>query len=412
MGLVTCCPKCKSEYDVTADQLKLHDGLVRCGQCSHVFDGFAALKNALPTLTRKVADEVDQSAVPPSTSPSLPPSSTPVLSHRAIAPEPALSPHERVAPVPVATPSSAASAGQALASDFTSPYALPESSTNISTDISTDGPFIPSVDRAVAVPGSGVGRQEPSFGQSAAVFSGRHAREPGFGSLTARTTGPEAREPRLGGFASGEAESARQEPAIDSQVRVIGESRVKGDDPSAFGRTVPEFLEDEEEVSEGVSVLWVVGSILLGLILIVQSLIVFRNDMVSALPELRPFLVQLCKPLSCEVSYVRRIERIFIVGSSLQQAPDAKPAGNQRAYVLRLTLQNRSTYEQPWPALMLTLTDASGTAVVKKALLPSQYLPPSLLQGPIAPRQEVGLDIPLAVDGLTISGYELERFFP
>jgi hypothetical protein len=202
------------------------------------------------------------------------------------------------------------------------------------------------------------------------------------------------------------------QPEPEPPVSVMGESRLKGDDPSAFGRRVPEFLEDQESEPEGRSVLWIVGSILLALVLIVQSLVVFRNDIVATVPNLRGLLVQLCQPLACDVSYVRQIDRIFIVGSSLQQASDGPATGNQRAYVLRLTLQNRAAYEQPWPALMLTLTDASGTPVIKKALMPSEFLPPSLLEGPLAPRQEVALDIPVTVQGLNISGYELERFFP
>ncbi|UOD51719.1 DUF3426 domain-containing protein [Orrella daihaiensis] len=266
-----------------------------------------------------------------------------------------------------------------------------------STPLGQEGPFIPSVDRSTAAGFAGYGRQEP-----------------GFGSLEQATVTPDSREPSLGAIAA-RAQAltdAKVEPVPEPKVQVFGESRLKGDDPSAFGRQVPEFLEEEEEVSEGVGVMWLVASIVLALAIIGQSLVVFRNDIVAAAPSLRPLLVQLCQPLSCEVGYVRQIDRIFIVGSSLQQAPDAQPVGNQRAYVLRLTLQNRSTYPQPWPALMLTLTDASGTAVIKKALLPSEFLPPDLLEGPMIARKEVGLDIPLTVDGLSISGYELERFFP
>ncbi|GAB3627215.1 hypothetical protein PTE30175_04615 [Pandoraea terrae] len=41
--LATCCPNCHTVFRVVADQLKLRDGLVRCGQCRHVFDGRAHL---------------------------------------------------------------------------------------------------------------------------------------------------------------------------------------------------------------------------------------------------------------------------------------------------------------------------------------------------------------------------------
>ncbi|MCD8505287.1 MAG: DUF3426 domain-containing protein [Burkholderiaceae bacterium] len=397
MALVTCCPKCASEYEVTTDQLKVHDGLVRCGQCSHVFDGFACLKNALPTLTRKVT-------VNPVT-PDLT-ASTPVLNVLAEAGD---------APPPQ-LPTTPSTPAEPTAVPAHSPVVNIEPSVKAEQPLPPqDGPFVPSVDRNRAT-FSGYGRQEPGLRSVDPKTRGlsQDSIEPSLGGLDQANWQSDSREPSLGAIAPAVqppgTRSTEQRP--EPKLQLFGESRLKGDDPSAFGRTVPEFLEDDDEVSESASVMWLVGSIVLALALIIQTLVVFRNDIVAAAPSLRPLLVQLCQPLSCDVSYVRQIDRIFIVGSSLQQAPDAQASVNQRAYVLRLTLQNRSSYPQPWPALMLTLTDASGTAVIKKALLPSAFLPPELLEGPMASRQELGLDIPLIVDGLNISGYELERFFP
>ena len=410
MGLVTRCPKCESEYEVTADQLKLHDGLVRCGHCSHVFDGFACLKDALPTLTRKVAIPVP--------SPAAAPSSTPVLS---VSAESTLPPTIAASPARPVTIESVQPSGQATASAATSTGAsmpAPAHPSSAQGLPAQDGPFVPSVDRQPASRFFTPGRQEPGLGltaSSTAVDSSAADQgdviEPVLGSMGGAYAGGSQREPTLGNLVQPTQTRGAQVKA-EPTVRLIGESRVKGDDPSAFGRTVPEFLENVDQEPESSSMMWLVGAIVLALALIAQSLVVFRNDIVAAAPSLRPLLVQMCKPISCDVSYVRQIERIFIVGSSLQQAPDKAATTNQRAYVLRLTLQNRSAYPQPWPALLLTLTDASGTAVIKKALLPSTFLPPDLLDGPMAPRQEAGLDIPLIVEGMNISGYELERFFP
>ena len=427
MSLVTCCPKCKSEYEVTADQLKLHDGLVRCGHCSHVFDGFACLKDSLPTLTRKVSQlQPSQPAQP--TQPAMPvsqraPASTPVLNARADTPGPAAAPKPRLKLKPKTDQSAAP--GDESPSEQPKPAAVVPSAT-VSASSSApptaapapvtprnDGPFIPSVDRMRSQSSSlPAGRQEPALVGAAAPVSTDN-KEPSLGTFLHRqdVRGEGEREPVLGRI--GDYANQRSPEKIElPPVRVVGESRVRGDDPSAFGRTVPEFLEEQEEPPEGVSLLWVVGSIVLAVVLIIQAMVVYRNDIASAAPGMRPFLVQLCKPLSCDVSYVRQINRIFIVGSSLQQTSQVESPANQRAYTLRLTLQNRWTHPQPWPALMLTLRDASGTAVIRKAILPSQYLSPNLLSGPMAARQEVSLEIPLVVDGLNISGYELERFFP
>ena len=55
MSLVTRCPKCQSDFVVSLEQLRAHEGLVRCGQCKHIFDGETALLSNLPTLTSLVS---------------------------------------------------------------------------------------------------------------------------------------------------------------------------------------------------------------------------------------------------------------------------------------------------------------------------------------------------------------------
>ena len=53
MSLVTRCPKCQSDFVVKLDQLQVHSGLVRCGSCAHIFDGYVTLQSDLPTLTQR-----------------------------------------------------------------------------------------------------------------------------------------------------------------------------------------------------------------------------------------------------------------------------------------------------------------------------------------------------------------------
>ena len=53
MTLVTCCPNCGTAFRVQAAQLAQRSGRVRCGKCSTVFDGVAALNE--PAATRDLA---------------------------------------------------------------------------------------------------------------------------------------------------------------------------------------------------------------------------------------------------------------------------------------------------------------------------------------------------------------------
>lgn len=400
MSLVTVCPKCRSEFEVTADQLKLHDGLVRCGQCSHVFDGFVHLKDSLPTLTRKVGE-------PPRTSSSENFASSAASSGQV----PSVSLGEPPAPEAISAMLGSPLRSQLAAEPPRQPSAAP-------VPLPDDGPFIPSVDMRVSeVSRSTDGRFEPALNSNqASRQSTHHESASNGGPVRVRTVGqPAVSEPFIGAIQVTRAKASGADTAAPEQpsLRIIGESRLRGEDPSASGRTVPEFLEEDDEPQVSWHTpLWMVGSLLLALALIVQVAVVMRNDIAAAMPTVRPLLVQLCQPLGCEVGYVRQIDRIFIVGSELRQAPASSPDQANRDYVLRLTLQNRASHAQPWPALMLALNDASGTVVVRKAILPDEYLPTNLLNGPFEARQEVSLDVPLAVKGVAVSGYELVKFFP
>ncbi|MDM0010310.1 zinc-ribbon and DUF3426 domain-containing protein [Variovorax sp. J22G73] len=99
MSLVTRCPACTTTFKVVRDQLRISDGWVRCGRCSHVFDATLDLHEApdgaspptqggyMPGLVGAAAEpkvQVQVQPQPPSApeaaSPPPPPSSPPVAS--------------------------------------------------------------------------------------------------------------------------------------------------------------------------------------------------------------------------------------------------------------------------------------------------------------------------------------------
>lgn len=368
MSLVTRCPKCDSGFAVTADLLRLHDGLVRCGQCSHVFDGFECLQDSLPTLTQKVGEQTvltqDTETEPaPEISPATQQITSPAVP---AAPQVFRMVAERRAPATATWPSKPASSLQPF------PNAAPNEPTDSIEPSLTTYPSVPLSARSEPV--------FKSFGQAQATLA--------VGDVPV----PE-----------------RTEPA----VKIVGEARLRGDDPSAFGRTVPDFMEDEEPESPSRALIWLSGAVALSLVLLGQLLYVYRDDVASSVPSLRPLLEQACRPLGCEVGYVRRIERIFVVGSSLQLATNQAVAqARVHDYVLRLTLQNRYDRAQPWPSLMVVFSDASGTVVIRRALAPSEYLPADLLARPFGAQQEASLEIPMQVAGSPVSGFEVKKFFP
>jgi len=182
--------------------------------------------------------------------------------------------------------------------------------------------------------------------------------------------------------------------------------------PYVYARTVPEFLDERADTqARWTGSLWGWAVLLAVLVLAVQTLVTFRVSVASAAPALRPALQTLCQVLACELGYERRAERLAITASSLQPTHAGGADGTVRL-VLNVTLRNRYLHPQHWPALMLELRDFSDTVVVRRALLPDEYLTRSQGAQPLGAGAEIALTIPLTVTGVSLSGYQVQAFYP
>ena len=326
MSLITRCPKCHSDFVVKLEQLQALDGLVRCGTCSHIFDGFATLESQLPTLTQRPGVE----------------------------------------PVRFSTPT-AINATAASATSTAEPVVLRHRAERNE----------PLESREQEVP-------EP------AVF----------------TTRADAESSKRFSFSAKPAEHV-----AESSGTILGESRLRGDGPSV-GRTQPEFLVDEVDTPRLKMLLWSLASVLALGLLVIQLAYVYRNDIATQLPALRPAVETLCAKLGCEVSLRRYIERISVSVIAFERHASSAQEGQPVEMSLKFSLRNRLNQAQPWPGLSLELTDASGTVVLRKRMSPNEYLPAQFADKPFAANQEVSLILPVAVTGLQINGYTLKPFFP
>lgn len=329
MSLVTRCPKCESRFLIDSDQLSEHDGLVRCGECSHIFDGNVHLENKLPTLTRRLPAETQNAAL-----------------NR---PAPVVA---AAVPISVMSPHPARTSGAVPANPFAN---IPN------LDLDSDDPE--EVEPSVM-------RHRPISAMS---------------------------EPRL-----------NIPPAEDLPLR--GEARIRPAQPAS--ESAPVFSGSEEGMSLGGILFWGLGCFVAVILVCGQLIYIYRNDILASTPLLRPALEAFCNRLSCEVSLPRHLDDIKIEKTMLDQTGTQQQEGQPNEQVLRLTLRNDYPKSQPWPHLMIELTDASSTVVVRKAISPAQYLPPKLLGQPFTAYEEVRLALPMTVTGMQINGFHIQKFFP
>ncbi|HTY03072.1 MAG TPA: DUF3426 domain-containing protein [Rhodocyclaceae bacterium] len=152
---------------------------------------------------------------------------------------------------------------------------------------------------------------------------------------------------------------------------------------------------------------WVLGSMLALLILTAQVLLHYRVELVATAPNLRSPFVAACDLLGCQIPLPHKIELIGIESSDL--APDGATAGKLH---LTATLRNRAPFVQAWPNLEITLTDAQERPLLRRALAPEEYLPPSAVAAGFARRGEQSVQLSLQTADVPAVGYRLYVFYP
>lgn len=300
MVLATRCPNCHTVFRVVADQLKLRNGLVRCGTCQHVFDGRSEL------------------CAPPEEMTDAP---TPPMAAATATPSPE---------------KPRASIYDAIVADdeprFTSRPGTP-----------------PNLDAAALL------RQEDKT--------------------------------RGGGFTSAPWSARAGDPA-----------------------DAPPWLRNSARPRKAVFWTLAIAALTLGALL---QLIWWQRDALAAQwPPLRAPLTQLCQIAGCRIAPVRQLSGLSIESTNLATEGDDSDAQGQHLLVLTLFLRNTSDHAIAYPALELTLTDASGTPVVRRDIQVTDYLSDSDIAAGLAARSEHPIRLRLSAQSTAAANYHVVAFYP
>jgi predicted Zn finger-like uncharacterized protein len=148
---------------------------------------------------------------------------------------------------------------------------------------------------------------------------------------------------------------------------------------------------------------YVLVSVVLAVALLAQAAFAWRADVVRRIPGATAVYAL----LGVEVPLARDAELISIESSDLQSEP------GRGLLVLNALLRNRAVYAQEWPLLELTLTDATSDAVIARRVLAAKdYLPPGADLSAFPPGSEAPVRIWLDAKGLGAGGYRLYIFYP
>lgn len=385
------------------EQLQLRKGYIRCINCATIFDGFDAVvpgheQDSGLGLAQPASVPVVPEPSPPAAATPRP--ATPAVSNHAVG----------LSSVPITgvSPLGPSSAIPSTAAP-TVPVA-PPMVVRHRPAVAQPAPYVP----AHINPSDTVGT-EPVFTLPAGQAQ-PSAAQPDFHVGDTATSGLEpvfrvgAREPAPG----------PETPAVSVVHRRTGHAPAEpiyveartGSGAGASGRA-PQFAgaESRSGLAQAAALLWRVAVLIAAIVLVAQLIYIYRAQIASQAPTLRPILERACAELNCTVAYSRRIDLITIAGAALSAQKQA--AGEQGgAMLLQLTLRNTYNKPQEWPTLELDLNDFSGTLQVRKNIGPDAYLTEAERQQPFAANTEKVLRLPIALHGLNINGFQVRKFFP
>jgi predicted Zn finger-like uncharacterized protein len=147
--------------------------------------------------------------------------------------------------------------------------------------------------------------------------------------------------------------------------------------------------------------------ILFGLLLAIlaglQTVYHQRTKIAAEYPQFKPYLVQACAVLNCEIDLPRNLDFFTIDDSDMQEDEN-----HQNVIRFSSLLINNAPYAQTYPNIELTLTDTSDQPVLRKIIPPAEYLTnTSNVAAGIASRDEIRINLAINVTDLAVAGYRV-----
>jgi hypothetical protein len=139
---------------------------------------------------------------------------------------------------------------------------------------------------------------------------------------------------------------------------------------------------------------------------VLQLTLLFRSEIASRVPALRPVVAVVAGALGLRVDAVRSLAALSIESFELQAT------GREDHLSLNAVLRNRDNHTVRWPAMELTLTDQASSVVVRKVILPADYLNRNASREGLNARSEWPVRITLDPGGIELAGYSVALFYP
>lgn len=272
----------------------------------------------------------------------------------------------------------------------------------------------------VAPPPGSVADDEPVLPTAAAAVETPAARAPAADPLTGDAPTAAAPPPHTRGSAALPADDTLADDSAQQDVDAVrasfeSERRSRWFRPGSEEADAIDYFGDERRArgfsGRAAPLVWVAYG-LLSLLLALQLLMGFAPRLFELYPNMVQPFAALLSPWRTRAEMPRNLKALTIESFELAAAP------TPGVLLLSAVLRNDAPGAVKWPAMELSLTDGGGALLVRKVILPQDYLEavyagrPGAAPGGLNANAELPLRLALEARDLTPAGYAVTLFYP
>lgn len=367
--MFTVCPKCALTLAVTAADLRIAQGYVRCGRCLNVFNALARLSEERPAIPPPASAPEAAGTLASPTAPSSAPSATSTSPVPAAHPAPSVA-DEETGEIEMELDASL------IVTSVRPPASLEDTAESPSQAVEEPPAANPTPASAV-VPTTAPAALAPA-GEAPAPWAPAASAPP---AAPAPEIAPGAASAPAPAAASAAAETARPGEARTQSIIVTpaasATDAVPHAEPAATEQTNTEQppADDAFELRPPrprAGLAWTLGAGALAIVLALQILNHYRDTLVTV-PALRGPLSTLYAALGVKLAPHWNVQAYDVrqLGASVSGSASGE-------IIVRASVKNTASSAQPLPLLRVTLQDRFGNRIAARDVPPPDYLPSSV----------------------------------
>lgn len=180
----------------------------------------------------------------------------------------------------------------------------------------------------------------------------------------------------------------------------------KASPPSAKADT-PEMLKHillgKRKESRGATAGWGVAIVfaMLGLLL---QLTYLQRDRLAGHPQAGPIIVDICKRIpGCKLAPKRDLSQLQLMSRNVYSHPNV-----EAALMINAVIVNAANFSQPFPVLLVSMSDVHGKVVAERYFHPSEYLSENADSSGMQPGKAISVNLEVMDPGQNALAFELD----